>query len=168
MIAAKGHNYVNGTCTNCGQDDPDLNRTYALRYITVGEQTGWYYANVKGEVDRSYTGVTANEYGWWYVENSTITFVRTGLVYDSNYGWWYVEGGKVNFNATGLVANEYGWWYVQNGSINFAYTGLAANEYGWWYVQNGSINFNYNGLASNENGCTVHNFIMILDIVDII
>lgn len=61
VIAAQGHNYVNGTCTNCGQDDPDLNRTYALRYITVGEQTGWYYANVKGEVDRSYTGVTANE-----------------------------------------------------------------------------------------------------------
>ena len=39
VIADQRHNYVNGTCTNCGQDDPDLNRTYALRYITVGEQT---------------------------------------------------------------------------------------------------------------------------------
>ena len=117
MIAAKGHNYVNGTCTNCGQDDPDLNRTYALRYITVGEQTGWYYANVKGEVDRSYTGVTANEYGWWYVKGGVLDLSYTGFGQNEN-GWWYVSDGQVDFNCNGLVNNEYGWWYVINGHLD--------------------------------------------------
>ena len=173
VIAAKGHNYVNGTCTNCGQDDPDLNRTYALRYITVGEQTGWYYANVKGEVDRSYTGVTANEYGWWYVKGGVLDLSYTGFGQNENgwwyvsggqvdfncnglvnsaYGWWYVSGGRVDDTYTGLVANAYGWWYVVKGQIDFDYTGLAQNAYGWWYVENGQIDFDYTGLAANEYG----------------
>ena len=173
VIAAKGHNYVNGTCTNCGQDDPDLNRTYALRYITVGEQTGWYYANVKGEVDRSYTGVTANEYGWWYVKGGVLDLSYTGFGQNENgwwyvsdgqvdfncnglvnsaYGWWYVSGGRVDDTYTGLVANEYGWWYVSDGQVDFTYTGLAANEYGWWYVSDGQVDFNCNGLVNSAYG----------------
>ncbi len=140
VITAKGHNYVNGTCTNCGQDDPDLGLTYALRYITVGDQTGWYYANVKGEVDKSYTGVTDNEYGWWYVENGQIDFDYIGLAVNE-YGWWYVKHGQADFSYTGLAHNGHGWWYVENGQVDFAYTGTVT-----WYgtdfnVKNGQVMF---------------------------
>ena len=111
---------------------------------------GWWYIQ-NGKVDFNATGLTSNEYGWWYVQNGTIDFKTTGLA-ANEYGWWYVEGSKINFNYTGLVANEYGWWYVEGGKINFNHTGLVANEYGWWYVEGGKINFNYTGSAANEYG----------------
>lgn len=37
---------------------------YSLKYIAVDGRTAWYYANEKGEVDKDYTGVTDNDYGW--------------------------------------------------------------------------------------------------------
>ena len=119
--------------------------------LGMDKDGNWFYYK-DGKVDTAYTGLAANEYGWWYVEAGQINFNVTGLVNDSTYGWWYVENSQINFNYTGLVQNAYGWWYVENGAINFNATGLARNEYGWWYVENGQVNFNYTGLAANEYG----------------
>ena len=119
--------------------------------LGMDKDGNWFYYK-DGKVDTAYTGLAANEYGWWYVEAGRINFNVTGLVNDSTYGWWYVENSQINFNYTGLVQNAYGWWYVENGAINFNATGLAQNEYGWWYVENGQVNFNYTGLAANEYG----------------
>ena len=119
--------------------------------LGMDKDGNWFYYK-DGKVDTAYTGLAANEYGWWYVEAGQINFNVTGLVNDSTYGWWYVENSQINFNYTGLVQNAYGWWYVENGAINFNATGLAQNEYGWWYVENGQVNFNYTGLAANEYG----------------
>ena len=47
---------------------------YSLKYITVNNRAAWYYANEKGEVDKDYTGVTDNDYGWWYVKNGEVDF----------------------------------------------------------------------------------------------
>ena len=151
VIAAKGHNYVDGTCMDCGQKDPELEATYALRFITVDNEAGWYYANEKGKVDRSYTGVTDNEYGWWYVKDGKVDFNYNDLA-TNEYGWWKIAGGAVDFNYNGLAANEYGWWKIAGGAVDFNYNGLAANEYGWWKIAGGAVDFNYNGLAANEYG----------------
>ena len=175
-IEATGHDYVDGTCTKCGQADPDWTDTddsYTLRYITVNGRTAWYYANEKGKVDTTYTGVRTNGYGWWYVRNGEVDFSYTGLA-QSETGWWRIVNGAVDFNCTSVVNSEYGWWYVRNGQIDFGYTGVAQNEngwwrivngavdfscnsvvnseYGWWYIRNGQIDFTYTGVAQNENG----------------
>ena len=176
-IAATGHHYVDGSCTNCGQDDPNKKQesddSYSLRYITVDNRTAWYYANDNGEVDRSYTNVITNGYGWWYVRNGEVDFNYTGLAQNES-GWWRIVNGAVDFTCTSVVNSEYGWWFVRNGQIDFTYTGLAQNEngwwrivngtvdftctsvvnseYGWWFVRNGQIDFTYTGLAQNENG----------------
>ena len=174
-IEATGHNYVDGICTKCGQDDPDWadDDSYTLRYITVNGRTAWYYANEKGQVDTTYTGITTNGYGWWYVRNGEVDFSYTGLAQHEGV-WWRIVNGQVDFNCTSVVNSEYGWWYVRNGQVDFTYIGIAPNEngwwrivngqvdfnctsvvnseYGWWYVRNGQIDFTYTGIASNENG----------------
>ena len=151
MLPSKGHHYVNGICTNCGQDDPEKKSTYALRAITINEQTGWYYADENGNIDKSYTGVTDNEYGWWFVRNGILDFSYTGLGYN-DAGWWRIVNGQVDFSCTGPVNSEYGWWFVRNGQIDFAYTGLAQNEFGWWRILNGSVDFSCTGPVNSEYG----------------
>ena len=79
--------------------------------LGMDKDGNWFYYK-DGKVDTAYTGLAANEYGWWYVEAGQINFNVTGLVNDSTYGWWYVENRQINFNYTGLVQNSYGWWYV--------------------------------------------------------
>lgn len=146
-IPATGHNYVNGICTSCGQQDPNRADHYALRYITVNGRAAWYYANDKGRVDTSYTGVADNEYGWWYVRNGEVDFSYTGLG-NNAAGWWRIVNGQVDFSYTGVAANENGWWRIVNGQVDFSFTGLAQNEYGWWYISNGMLDFSYNGYVN--------------------
>ena len=147
---------------------------YSLKYITVDGRTTWYYANEKGEVDKSYTGVTDNDYGWWYVKNGEVDFSYTGLgfndagcwrivngavdfactgVVDSEYGWWYVCGGQVDYSYTGIAPNEYGWWRIVNGQVDFTCNSVECNEYGWFYLRNGQVDFSYTGLGFNDAGC---------------
>ena len=147
---------------------------YSLKYIAVDGRTTWYYANEKGEVDKDYTGVTDNDYGWWYVKNGEVDFSYTGLgfndagcwrivngavdfgctgVVDSEYGWWYVCGGKVDYSYTGIAPNEYGWWRIVNGQVDFTCNSVECNEYGWFYLRNGQVDFSYTGLGFNDAGC---------------
>ena len=151
-IEATGHDYVDGTCTKCGQNDPDwTDDSYTLRYITVNGRTAWYYANEKGQVDTSYTSVTTNGYGWWFVRNGEVDFNYTGLAQNEG-GWWRIVNGAVDFNCTSVVNSEYGWWYIRNGQIDFAYTGVAQNENGWWRIVNGAVDFNCNSVVNSEYG----------------
>ena len=147
---------------------------YSLKYIAVDGRTTWYYANEKGEVDKDYTGVTDNDYGWWYVKNGEVDFSYTGLgfndagcwrivngavdfgctgVVDSEYGWWYVRNGQVDYSYTGIAPNEYGWWRIVNGQVDFTCNSVECNEYGWFYLRNGQVDFSYTGLGFNDAGC---------------
>ena len=147
---------------------------YSLKYIAVDGRTAWYYANEKGEVDKDYTGVTDNDYGWWYVKNGEVDFSYTGLgfndagcwrivngavdfgctgVVDSEYGWWYVRDGHVDYSYTGIAPNEYGWWRIVNGQVDFTCNSVESNEYGWFYLRNGQVDFSYTGLGFNDAGC---------------
>lgn len=158
---------------NDAQDDTQKD-TYALRFITVDGRAAWYYANEKGEVDKSYTGVTDNAYGWWYVKNGEVDFSYTGLgfndagcwrivngavdfgctgVVDSEYGWWYVRDGHVDYSYTGIAPNDYGWWRIVNGQVDFTCNSVESNEYGWFYLRNGQVDFSYTGLGFNDAGC---------------
>ena len=163
--------------TDSGKDDAqdDTQKdTYALRYIAVDGRTTWYYANEKGEVDKDYTGVTDNDYGWWYVKNGEVDFSYTGLgfndagcwrivngavdfgctgVVDSEYGWWYVRNGQVDYSYTGIAPNEYGWWRIVNGQVDFTCNSVECNDYGWFYLRNGQVDFSYTGLGFNDAGC---------------
>ena len=174
---------VNGEVTSAGNTKDDVDDSgkadeqedvYSLKYIAVDGRTTWYYANEKGEVDKDYTGVTDNDYGWWYVKNGEVDFSYTGLgfndagcwrivngavdfgctgVVDSEYGWWYVCGGKVDYSYTGIAPNEYGWWRIVNGQVDFTCNSVECNDYGWFYIRNGQVDFSYTGLGFNDAGC---------------
>ena len=56
----------------------------------------------------------------FYIPPAILICYKSGIVADdytglaaNAYGWWYIQNGKVDFNATGLTSNEYGWWYVE-------------------------------------------------------
>lgn len=94
MLKATGSRRI---CTKCGENDPNWeDDIYALRYITVNGRTAWYYANQAGQVDTSYTGISDNETGWWYVRNGQFDFSYSGYV--NWYGVAYrVQSGQVMF-----------------------------------------------------------------------
>ena len=159
------------------QENTDNGGNYKLRYITVNNRTGWYYANENGKIDKTYNGMASNGRDWMLVKagvvDSNYTSVVNGTV-NGTTGWWRIEGGKVNFNCNSVEQNENGWWYIRNGQVDFSYTGVAqnsngwwrivkgqvdfgcnsveSNENGWWYIRNGQVNFNYTGVAQNSNG----------------
>ena len=107
---------VNGEVTSAGNTKDDVDDSgkadeqedvYSLKYIAVDGRTTWYYANEKGEVDKDYTGVTDNDYGWWYVKNGEVDFSYTGLGFN-DAGCWRIVNGAVDFGCTGVVDSEYG------------------------------------------------------------
>ena len=161
VIAALGHDYIDGICTRCGQEDPnkgeepDNGGIYELRYITVNGRAGWYYANEKGEVDSTYNGMASNGTDWMFVNSGIVDSNYTSIVKGTVNGkeaWWRIEGGKVNFNCNSVEKNENGWWYLRNGQVDFNYTGIAKNSNGWWRIEGGKVNFNCNSVEKNENG----------------
>ena len=150
-------------------------------YVGYNEEDGnWYAYNiVTGEIQGDYTGIAANENGWWRIEKGKVNFEFTGLAENDN-GWYYLENGAVNFEYEGIVSNQNGYWYVRYGTVAFDYTGFLyvyfQGEYGyyyvlngqvrlrdtgiaqytdgsWWYYENGKINFDYNGTYT-YNGVT--------------
>lgn len=90
----------------------------SLLYVGYNEEDGnWYaYNTVTGEIQGDYTGIAANENGWWRIEK-----------------------GKVNFEFTGLAENDNGWYYLENGCVNFEYEGIVSNQNGYWYVRYGTV-----------------------------
>lgn len=122
-------------------DKPDI--------VPVGDGR-WAYVK-DGHVDKSYTGIAKNKYGWWRIKKGYVDFDAKGL-YQNELGWWYVKKGKVDFDHTGIVKNKYGWWRVEDGKVIFEANGVFQNKYGWWYVKQGKVDFGYTGLASNGLG----------------
>ena len=86
---------------------------YSLKYITVDGRTTWYYANEKGEVDKSYTGVTDNDYGWWYVKNGEVDFSYTGLGFN-DAGCWRSE----SFHFRNMDSRSYECGLTNNCPVN--------------------------------------------------
>lgn len=129
----------------------------ALLYVAYNEEDGnWYaYNTVTGEIDYSYTGIAANENGWWRVEKGKVNFDFTGLAQNDN-GWYYCENGCVNWEYEGIVSNQYGYWYVRYGTVAFDYTGFLyiywRGDYGYWYVRNGQVMVNETGIAQYDDG----------------
>ena len=121
------------------------------------ELNKWFYL-VNGKIDYSYNGFVQNEYGWWYVENGTITFQKQDIIYgtiNSENAWWKVVGSKAIFDND-VCQNSSGWWAIRNGKVDFSYTGFAQNPGGWWYCKDGQVQFGVNsiieGTVNDEYG----------------
>ena len=119
------------------------------------KQNKWYYL-VNGKVDYSFNGFVQNEYGWWYIENGTVTFQKYDVIKGTVNGetaWWKVVGSKVTFDND-VCKNSNGWWVIRNGKVDFTYTGFAENSNGWWYCKNGQVCFDdtdvIKGTVNNE------------------
>ena len=104
-----------------------------------------------GKVEKSYTGIAPNQYGWWRIKKGYVDFDATGVC-QNEYGWFYVRDGKVDWDHSGIEHNKYGWWRIYKGAVDFHGNGVYSNPHGWWYVKCGKVDFDYTGLASNEFG----------------
>ncbi len=121
-----------------------------LNGVVKGPDGKWAY--YKDDVlQKDYTGIKKNDYGWWRIEKGLVNFNATGI-FKNEYGWWRVEDGKVNFKAQGIYKNEYGWWKTTDGKVTFKETGVFKNEYGWWRVEDSKVNFKANGIYKNPYG----------------
>ncbi len=109
----------------------------------AGNKYGWWRIR-KGKVDFNATGVCQNERGWWYVKHGKVSFGHNGIHHNKN-GWWYIRDGAVDFFANGVFKARNGWWYIKQGKFDRSYTGLASNEYGNWYIKKGKVDFEKNG-----------------------
>ncbi len=118
--------------------------------VVKGPDGKWAY--YKDDVlQKDYTGIKKNEYGWWRIEKGLVNFNATGI-YKNEYGWWRVEDGKVNFDAQEIYKNEYGWWKTTDGKVTFKETGIFKNAYGWWRVEDSKVNFKANSIYKNDYG----------------
>ena len=117
----------------------------------------WNYV-VDGKVQKDFTGVKSNQYGYWYVENGAVNFGKNGFVkakFNNKNSWLYIVNGEVMTKTTsvlqGTVKGEDAWWYVENGKVNFTDT-IAKNDYGWWRIKNGKVDFSCNTIEKNQYG----------------
>lgn len=102
----------------------------ALNGVHQDADGNWYYY-VDGVVDTTYTGLSTNDYGTWYVVYGQVDFSKSGVLQIGGQ-WCYLTQGKLQTSYTGFGTNDYGTWYVENGQIDFATTGTVTvgdNEY---------------------------------------
>ena len=111
------------------------------------EDGNWYYY-VDGEVDKDFTSLAQNKYGWWYVENGKINTAKYGFVeYDGSK--FIVANGAVA-NVEGLVndpENPSDWYFCSNGQVQTRYTGLALYDGEWFYVTEGKLDTTFSGIV---------------------
>ena len=76
----------------------------AKRWVKQAEDGNWY-CYLGDEIDRSYTGIAQNQYGWWKCTNGKVTFRETGI-FQNKYGKWYCKNSKVDFKKFGKVTYD--------------------------------------------------------------
>ena len=62
----------------------------------------WVLSGPDGSPDTSFSGLVADERGWWKVENGRIDFNFTGIA-ENSLGSWYIRNGKADLNYFGNV-----------------------------------------------------------------
>lgn len=111
----------------------------AKRWVKQADDGNWY-CYLGDEIERSYTGIAQNEYGWWRIVNGKVDF-KANSIYQNEFGWWKCTNGKVTFNENGIYQNRYGWWKCTNSKVTFQETGIFQNKYGKWYCKNSKVDF---------------------------
>lgn len=125
---------------------------YASSERVVKQDSKGRWACMKdGKVEKSYTGIAHNKYGWWRIRDGYVDFDATGVC-SNEYGWFYVKDGKVDWEHEGIEHNKYGWWRIRDGRVDWSANGVFRNKHGWWYVKQGGVDFDYTGLAANGLG----------------
>ncbi len=137
-------------------------------------EDGNYYYYVDGVVQEGYTGLVANAFGNWYIENGmarlnydgTIVFegirylIKAGHVYTDFTGilrfeggvWYYFSAGVQDMEFCGFVTRAGMQGYVENGEVNFNKTGIVSDNGVLKFVKYGIWRDTYTGLARREDG----------------
>lgn len=74
----------------------------AKREVKKNPEDGQWYCYLGDDIDRSYTGIAPNRFGWWRIVDGKVAFDQTG-VFANEYGTWYCKRGKVDFTKIGKV-----------------------------------------------------------------
>lgn len=119
--------------------------------VVKKDSKGRWVCMKDGKIEKNYTGIAKNQYGWWRIKKGFVDFDATGVCQNEN-GWFYVKDGKVDWSHEGIEHNQHGWWRIVDGKVDWSGNGVFKNKYGWWYVKKGRVDFSYTGLASNELG----------------
>ncbi len=121
----------------------------------------WWYFNVNGKLDKTYTGFATNSNGSWYMEKGKLERDENTVIKDTNGAlggsksdYYYVVGSKVQSSFTGLAnyKNSAGWWYITKGKVDRSVTTVASNNNGTYYVNKGKVDRSYTGFATNSSG----------------
>lgn len=119
----------------------------------------WIYVDPQGKPDPTYTGLSVNEAGYWYVEKGVVDFKtngarfaeidKTGVSYFFNFSNSKLTGPSVSYvqGGTYTLLDETiqvpgGWYYFdKDGFMDVEFTGFAPNSAGLWYVKEGEVTF---------------------------
>ena len=69
-----------------------------------------------GQLDRTYTGMAKNEYGWFYMKNGQLDRTYTGISQNS-YGKWYMKNGQLDRSFTGDVTFNGITYHIVQGKV---------------------------------------------------
>ncbi len=132
--------------------------------VKKAKDGNWYTYNKKtNKIDKTYTGIAQNKYGWWRVVKGKVNFKATGI-FTNGYGTWYVENGKVDFTKNDWVTYNKKTYVVRDGKAtlekDYKYKSYDCNDLvvkeapdGKWYAFDGAeIAWDYTGIAPNKNG----------------
>lgn len=138
----------------------------------------WIYVDPEGKPDPTYTGLSGNDAGFWYVEKGVVDFKtngarfaeidKTGVSYFFNFSGSKLTGPSVSYvnGGTYTLAGETvqvpgGWYYFdKDGFMDVEFTGFAPNSAGLWYVKEGEVTFKETGViydAASKNWYNVKN-----------
>lgn len=89
-------------------------------------------------------GLATDKNGVWHMyKNDVIDTTFTGLT-NNEHGWWYVANGDLDWNYNGITNNEHGWWYIKDGKVDFSYSGQYTKDNATWLIMDGKVKMQLN------------------------
>ncbi|GEM_PF-225895 len=112
---------------------------------------------VNGACEKGYTGLLEYKKEWIYVEDDVWNPTFTGIT-NNEAGEWYVHNGEVEFSYVGKVEYRGVTYNINAGSVisTGSYTGVTNLNGQKVYLSNGVHDTSYNGVAKDIKGLQWH------------
>ncbi len=157
---SQGHFYGNGTCTYCGEKDPNYHEhSYTSSVIAPtceaeGVRTylcacGDTYSEVIASLGHSFADGMCAVCG---VQDPNLVVPqpeKNGISKAEDGNFYYYVDGEVATSFTGLADNSVGTWYILNGQVQTSYDGLITYEGTKYDIKAGMVS-GYDGLKKME------------------